>query len=159
MRNFLYLSTCLSLIILFNGCTYSKNMVSPTGDVVRCYSYGWGIIGGTMAITAYQNCIKSYKELGYIELKKIGVPGFILNDGDPPNIKKVQKGRPAENAGMMAGDIIIAVNGRPPHSAKDVIAIGFCKPGETINYQVTRSGEIKSFDVVAITRGTGPPGD
>ena len=137
------------VVFLFSGCTYSQNMINPEGQTIRCSSYGWGFIGGPMAINIFNDCIKSHKQMGYIEVKNVGVPGFYLSEGNPPSISKTQPGWPAEKAGMLAGDKILSVNGKKVNSMKDVFLLGFCKPGEVINFEVQRGDELKSFSVIA----------
>ncbi len=134
------------------SCTYSQNMINPEGQTIRCSSYGWGIIGGPMAINILNNCIASHKQLGYIEIENVGVAGFFMIEGNPPIIQKVQIGFPAEKAGMLPGDKIISINGQKPKSMKEVFQFGFCKPGEPLNYQIDRNGEIKSFTIITMPK-------
>jgi S1-C subfamily serine protease len=105
-----------------------------------------------MAINIFNDCINSYKQLGYIEIEQVGVPVFLLIEGNPPIIEKVQQGFPADRAGIMVGDKIVTVNGKKSVSIQDVIRFGFCKPGEPINFQIDRNGEIKEFTVIAQQR-------
>ena len=70
-------------------------------------------------------------------------------------VTAVAPGGPAANAGLLAGDVITAVEGKP---AKDPTALALLtltkKPGETV--AVTYSREGTSADTV-ITMGTPPP--
>jgi hypothetical protein len=134
------------------SCTYSQNMINPEGQTVRCSSYGWGIIGGPMAINILNDCVASHKQLGYTEIENIGVAGFFMTEGNPPTFQKVQMGWPAEKAGMLPDDKIISVNGQKPTSMKAAFQFGFCKPGEPVNYQVDRNGEIKSFTIITMPK-------
>jgi S1-C subfamily serine protease len=127
-------------------------MINSEGQVIRCSSYGWGIIGGSMAIHIFNDCIASHKQMGFIEVENVGVPGFYLREGDPPSISQVQPGGPAEKAGMLAEDKIISVNGQKVKSMKEVLICGFCKPGEIIKYEIQRGEEVKLFSVVSIPK-------
>lgn len=144
MKSFFLIT--LSCLFIF-GCTYSQNMINPEGQTVRCSSYGWGFIGGPMAINILNDCIQSHKQMGYVEVENVGVPGFYLTEGNPPSISKIQPGWPAQKAGMLAGDKILSVNGTKVTSMKEVFLYGFCKPGEVINFEVQRGNELKSFSV------------
>ena len=107
-----------------------------------------------MAIGILNDCIASHKQLGFVEVEKVGVPGFYLSEGNPPTISRVQPGGPAEKAGVLAGDKILLVNNQKVGSIKDVLVIGFCRSGEVINYQIQRGEEIKSFSVITIPKAT-----
>jgi membrane-associated protease RseP (regulator of RpoE activity) len=152
IKGCLILSICLFLI----GCTYSQNMINPRGRIVRCSSYGWGVIGGIMAINIKNDCVNSYKQMGFVELEKVGVSGFYLREGNPPSVLRVQPNYPAERAGIINGDKIIAVKGQKVHSMKDVYILGFCKAGEVIDYQIDRNGELKTFSITTIPRVRNP---
>jgi hypothetical protein len=53
-----YLGILFFGLLLSIGCTYSQNMINPEGNVIRCSSYGWGFIGGPMAINIIpESCI------------------------------------------------------------------------------------------------------
>jgi serine protease Do len=78
---------------------------------------------------------------------------------------------PARAAGIEAGDIIVAVDGKPVEYVGQLQQIiGFRKPGETVKVEVARKGGArKSFDVrlqalndtpqVAAGEGPGAPGE
>ena len=142
----------LCLCLLMASCSYSQNMMNPEGQVIRCYSWGWGIIGGTIAQNTFNDCLASHRQLGFAEFERVGVPGFILKEGSPPTILKVQEGLPADLAGMMAGDEFVSVNGNKVSTVKEVMFHGFCKPGDVVVYEIKRSGEGKMFSVKTIPK-------
>lgn len=149
MKNLFILAIFL---MIFSGCSYSQNMMNREGEGIRCWASGWGFIGGPMAINTFNDCINAHKQIGYVEIEQVGVPGLYLNEGNPPSIREAPASQPAGKAGMMAGDKIMFVNGQPVKSIKDVAFFGFCKPGDTINYQIDRNGEVKLFTITAIHR-------
>ena len=68
----------------------------------------------------------------------------------------VPAGTPAASAGMVAGDVITAINGKKIAFRDDLDIMEFIasfKPGATIRFQVMRSGKAK---VVAVKAGELP---
>ena len=61
-------------------------------------------------------------------------------------ISEPQSGSPAAKAGILAGDVITAVNGRPVKDAHELAKqIGAMAPGTTVKLTVWRKGEEKSM--------------
>jgi putative serine protease PepD len=73
--------------------------------------------------------------------------------GDAPNnggakVGTVVSGAPADKAGMRAGDVITAVDGKKITSADELTAsINSYKPGDKVTITVTRNGSTKSLSV------------
>ncbi|MDQ7032635.1 MAG: DegQ family serine endoprotease [Desulfonauticus sp.] len=64
-------------------------------------------------------------------------------------VASVTPGDPADKAGIRAGDVIIAINGKPVKDAGDLTRkIGNLLPGTKITVTVWRKGRIKDFKVV-----------
>jgi regulator of sigma E protease len=61
-------------------------------------------------------------------------------DLGPPVVDQVVPGKPAERAGLRAGDRIVAVDGTPMRSPSDVAALTNAHPGDTLVYRVLRDG-------------------
>lgn len=62
----------LSLLILLTliGCAApSKVMISAQGRQVRCGSFGFGVIGTTVAVSSYLECVNQQKALGFVDLE------------------------------------------------------------------------------------------
>lgn len=68
-------------------------------------------------------------------LKEIGLEPL---DPYPPIIKRVLPGSPADNAGLMAQDRIVSINGQAMSSRLDVNDFVQPKPGETLLIEVAR---------------------
>jgi regulator of sigma E protease len=82
----------------------------------------------------------------------IGIP----ESTDEPVLGKVLENRPAAQAGLSAGDRIISVNGNPVTTWSDFTEmIAGSQPGETLNIQLERDGQIKNLKVMPDDQGTG----
>jgi putative serine protease PepD len=69
-------------------------------------------------------------------------------DGTGARIDEVNAGTPAEEAGLKAGDVIVAVEGeRVTDGIALIVAIRAHQPGETLEFTVERSGDEQSFEV------------
>jgi regulator of sigma E protease len=62
------------------------------------------------------------------------------SDLGPPQIDQVVPGKPAERAGLKAGDRIVAIDGAPVRSPADVAAITNAKPGGELVFRIARDG-------------------
>jgi regulator of sigma E protease len=72
-----------------------------------------------------------------------------------PVVDQVSPGKPAEAAGMRAGDRIVAVDGRPARSPSDVANATNAKPGVPIVFRVARDGGESDVTVVPETSEQG----
>ena len=61
-------------------------------------------------------------------------------DLGPPLVNEVLPNKPAAAAGIRAGDVILAVDGRPTRSPSDVAAATNAHPGEPLRFAVRRAG-------------------
>ena len=63
-------------------------------------------------------------------------------------ISKVVKDSPAERAGLMAGDVVISVNGKPVMTSSELRnSIGLLPVGETVTMDVIRDGKARTVKV------------
>lgn len=89
------------------------------------------------------------------ERHRLTEPGVLLTglgfDFSPPPVAPVIEdtldGGPAEQAGLEAGDRILAVDGRPMASGSDIVAYLNARPGERVIVSVRRDGEERSIPV------------
>ena len=89
---------------------------------------------------------------------EIGYPGFLgigvadTGTGAGAGVASVIEGTPAASAGLVAGDVITAVNGTAVASAEELTAVlGGMEPGETVSLTVTTaSGTSGTVDVTLI---------
>jgi serine protease Do len=72
-------------------------------------------------------------------------------------VGSVSSGSPAAKAGIVAGDVITAVNGTPTTTSNDLGAVlAGLKPGETVKVKVTHQSGGSS--AVSVTLGQYPGG-
>src|SRR5215475_8118764 len=58
------------VLVAVAGCSYSTMLTNQVGDIRRCSSAGWGIVGGTLAAAQHDSCVEDMKRLGYTEMSK-----------------------------------------------------------------------------------------
>lgn len=69
-------------------------------------------------------------------------------------IQEVVSGSPADEAGLLAGDIVTSVNGEALDSAQALVdAVGALTPGDVVSLDYTREGEAQSAEVTLASRG------
>ena len=68
-------------------------------------------------------------------------------DLGPPIVEQVVPGKPAERAGVHAGDKVLAVDGTPTRSPSDVASVTNAKPGGTVTYRIERNGSMLELPV------------
>ena len=73
-------------------------------------------------------------------------------DFGPPIVDQVIAGKPAEHAGLKAGDRIVAIDGVPVSSPADVASRTNAKPGQPVTYRIVRGNE--TFDATLTTEIT-----
>jgi len=89
---------------------------------------------------------------GKVEHAKLGVAvqevnqslaeSFGLDRPEGALVANVEKGSPADRAGLQAGDVIRSANGKPIVASGDLPAIvGLAQPGERLNLEVWRQGK------------------
>jgi putative serine protease PepD len=80
--------------------------------------------------------------------------GVSLSDASAgAEVASVQSGSSADNAGLEAGDVITAIDGKAISTADDATtAINARAPGDQITLTITRGGEQSTVDVALGTR-------
>lgn len=123
------MAAALLVCSALTGCaTYSQVFINADGEVRECASTGQGIIGMAMASSAVDGCSKNMRAAGFLEIERAGVVGITLSDPPPGSalrILKVVPGSPADSVGVVAGDILEAVESLPVQSPKDASRILF----------------------------------
>jgi serine protease Do len=161
------------------------NSGGPTFDVdgnvigvnTAIFSPSGGSVGIAFAIPAptVKSVVAQLKESGKVTRGWIGVQiqpvtaeiadNLGLKTPQGALVAEPQADGPAAKAGIMAGDVITAVNGSPVKDARDLAKqIGNMAPGSTVKLTVWRKGEEKTFSVALgelpnqrEARGAAPP--
>lgn len=80
------------------------------------------------------------------EVNQAFADSFKLDKPEGALVSTVEKGSPADKAGLQSGDVIRKVNGQPIVSSGDLPAlIGMAAPGDTIKMEVSRQGAPKEL--------------
>jgi serine protease Do len=122
-------------------------LFNSRGEVVginsQIYSQSGGYQGVSFAIpidvaTHVKNQIVA---TGKIEHARLGVASFNLDRPEGALVSSVEKGSPADKAGLQAGDVIRGVNGQPIVASGDLPAIiSGSAPGDSVKLDVWRKG-------------------
>jgi len=132
------------------------------GEVVginsQIYSRTGGFMGLSFAIPAdvALDVQKQLKEKGRVARGRIGVviqevtrdlaTSFGLDRARGALVNQVEKGSPAEKAGIETTDIITAFDGKPVESSSDLPRIvGATRPGSTASVEVWRKGQARKL--------------
>ena len=80
------------------------------------------------------------------EVNQAFADSFKLDKPEGALVSSVEKGSPADKAGLMSGDVIRQVNGQPIVSSGDLPAvIGLAAPGDSVRLDVWRQGAAKEL--------------
>lgn len=145
-------------------------LINISGEVIGINSMIYSQTGGSIGIgfaipvniakkTAEQ-IIKSGKvEHGYLGIYFQELTEESIKTLDLKNItygmlvNQVFDDSPAEKAGILAGDVVLEVDGKKIHTSGDmVITIGNLPPGTKIQLKISRNGEIKNVPVTLGSR-------
>lgn len=135
------------------------------GEVVginsQIYSRTGGFMGLSFAIPidVANDIAQQLRTTGKVTRGRIGVviqpvtkelaDGFGLPKPQGALVNSVEKGGPAEKAGIEAGDVILRFDGKPVNSSEDLPRIvGGSKPGSSISVQVWRNKAARDLQVV-----------
>jgi serine protease Do len=134
------------------------------GEVIGMNSLIFSRTGGYMGlafaipIDVAMNVVKQLQEKGRVTRGRIGVQiqevtketadAFGLNKATGALVNSVEKGGPADKAGVESGDIILKAEGRTVNSSSELPRIiTQIKPGTKITLQVWRKGATKDLGV------------
>lgn len=134
------------------------------GEVVginsQIYSRTGGFMGLSFAIPidVAQDIANQLKTTGKVTRGRIGVviqpltrelaDGFGLKNPQGALVNSVEKGGPAEKAGIEAGDVILRFDGKQVNSSEDLPRmVGATKPGSRVTVQVWRNKATRDVQV------------
>jgi len=75
----------------------------------------------------------------------------------PPEVYPIERGGPADRAGIRRGDVITHVNGKRLDSEEGGKLFATARPGQTVNFTVVRNAQRKVYPVKAVARATPAP--
>lgn len=135
------------------------------GEVVgvnsQIYSRTGGFMGLSFAIPidVANDIAQQLKTVGKVTRGRIGVviqpvtkelaDGFGLPKPQGALVNSVEKGGPAEKAGIEAGDVILRFDGKAVNASEDLPrVVGGTKPGSKVNVQVWRNKAAREVQVI-----------
>ncbi len=145
------------------------------GEVVginsQIYSRTGGYMGLSFAIPidVAMNIANQLKDNGKVSRGRLGVEiqelnqdlarSFGMKDANGALVASVEKGSPADSAGIHPGDVITGFNGREVDSSSELPAlVGATKPGTKVKVEIWRNGARQEIDVMVgeLTSNTQP---
>jgi serine protease Do len=135
-------------------------LINMRGEVIgmnaMIYSRTGGFQGLSFAIPieVVRNVARQIAATGAVQHARLGVSAQEVNQILAESFKlprpmgallvEVDKGTPAEAAGLTSGDIVLSINGKPIELASDLSEIvGQSQPGDTLDMAVWREGRSK----------------
>lgn len=139
-------------------------LVSFTGELLGINTAIIGPAGGSVGIgfavpsTIARAVMNQLVEYGEVRRGRLGVAiqelthdiaeSLNLDDVEGALIAGVENGGPAERAGLRAGDVVVAIDGRPVRSGTDLRnQIGLVRLGSAVKLDVVRGGKQHSVTV------------
>ena len=136
------------MFLFYSGCfsvTTSEMYVNPHLDIKVCSSGGEGYSGLLQTNDAMAGCKKAMDFMGYTEISKAGVPGFLLNDS--LMITKVYPNSSLEYYKIKKGDYLVAVNGKVVKSKSVAEDLMFGKVLSMLTITVNKGGVDSTYRV------------
>jgi S1-C subfamily serine protease len=110
-------------------------------------------VGFAVPVETVKQVVPQIQSGGKIERAFLGVSNATTNDQSGAVVSDVVAGGPAARAGIVPGDKIVAIDGRPISSSDDVsAAVAARRPGEQTKVTVIRGGDRRTLTVTLGTR-------
>lgn len=139
-------------------------LFSTRGEVIGINSQIYSETGGYMGISfaipidIAITIANQLRESGKVTRGRIGVQvqeltvdlaaGLGLKEPRGALVAAVERGGPADNAGIRPGDVVVRLNDQAVETSADLARfVAGTKPGETVNVEVWRRGDAKTFKV------------
>jgi serine protease Do len=130
-------------------------LVNMEGEVVGiATAINWGAenIGFAVPVNTLKEILPQLREKGKVSRGYLGISignldfstaeAFGLERPEGALVQSVEEGTPAEEAGVRHGDIIVAVDGRPVKTTRDLISYVSAKgPDATVTLDILRDGK------------------
>ncbi len=116
-------------------------------------------IGFAIPVNMMKSIVDQLVEFGEVKRGRLGVgiqdlspelaSAFNVEGYSGVAISQVEKGSPADKAGLMVGDVVTAVNGRAVRDVTEMRnAVGLLRAGSKVNIDLLRDGKKKSLTAV-----------
>lgn len=129
-------------VIGVNSAGLSSNQMTATSPADIAFA---------ISSNAVQDIVDEVLATGTVARPYLGIVG--QNGPTGHQITAVEDGTPAADAGLQAGDIIVAVNGQALTDETSLLELLFnYRPGDTVTLGIVRNGETISVDLVLGTR-------
>ncbi|HKN57481.1 MAG TPA: Do family serine endopeptidase [Gemmatimonadaceae bacterium] len=90
--------------------------------------------------------VRGYLGMGIVPVTDEAKESFNLPDAHGALVQEVTAGKPADRAGIKAGDVVVAIDGRSINTNRDLIDyISYLPVGSNVNITVIREGQRKTF--------------
>ncbi|MES1248072.1 MAG: trypsin-like peptidase domain-containing protein [Actinomycetota bacterium] len=105
-------------------------------------------VGFAIPIDSVKSVADTIISGGTVQHAYLGVQIADAANGAGAQVTRVVSGSPADKAGLQAGDVITAIDGKAIANADELTArVNTYKPGDKATLSVTRSGSTKSLDI------------
>ena len=115
-------------------------------------------IGFAIPINMARNILVSLLETGGVQRGLLGVrisdlspdvaEAFGLKNTNGALLQQVEEGLPADLAGLLRGDVVVALNGRSIDTSNDLrISVSQTSPGTTVTLEIIRDGKKREIEV------------
>jgi putative serine protease PepD len=112
-------------------------------------------VGFAIPIDAVKSVADTIISGGKVEHAYAGVSIGDTSNDTGAQVSRVVSGSPADKAGLQAGDVITAIDGKSISTADDLTAlVNTYKPGDTAKLTVTRNGSTKTLTITFGQRPT-----
>lgn len=151
-------SSLLQLSLSVNPGNSGGPVVDAEGKVLGMVTFRPDEVGGrsaqgmSFAIPSedIRIALEQWEEFGDVKYGLLGAA--MTQEGDRPEIVSVTEGGPADKAGLLPGDVIVAVGGKSTPSFSSVArALHERRPGDRVDLRVLRRGE---QEVIIIEMGS-----
>ena len=85
-------------------------------------------------------------QFGHVRKGWLGVVGY--HDGSQPKISEIKDQSPAQQAGLIEGDVIVKYSSKPVKSIADLVRmVEYSPPGKSVPVEFIRAGQIRKVEI------------
>ena len=151
-RVFNYAIALIPLAFMAGCSVNSQILVNSNGQRLRCASTGSGIVGVITMSMHFDKCVEDAQMMGYEKIETAGVTGIsrVLLEDRVLKITTITENSPAAKAGIIAGDILVSVDGQPRSNANDAMRALYGKAGTEVSLRISRGNEEKKITLLRV---------